>query len=601
MSSGERRVIVNNLEEAQAADIVRLQDISAQGRNSALQALIPAELQGPPISNPGLVRPFQALPGDSIPHQIFSGLLVRPDNAAFLTVDPGVAAFFNPSFAGLTADDSSWILVDDPGLTNPATLTFLANGGGGARWDIVECQAGADAITETATIPIFNPSTNTFTPTPTQAKVRRSVISYRIRRGTSGAGIPDPDPNWCPLAAVIVRTDSTGFTNSDVYDIRPLNYERSYRSAGNPLSAPGGSTNERILLREASFSSFSTAGVNGLALGGYFLGDFGGYWSGGRITHNLPASSAGGFGDVNSGGPEFQGLNLENAEVRSGAFALSANGMIVLGAFFPRGYPRWVRYSQSPIAANTQRIRSNSGQRFPFGPRGLLMALAGANGGALVQRNGLISPAPLPAAMGETQNAWGHVVQYAVVDTTGTKVFPARGGRREQRYVWQDRNYTNTSGFITANLVAFIDGPAFGSFVLGNSGGALPTSSQTVSIDVTNGSANIPKNAEAVLLEVKVNLTVDAGKSVNQLQIWAQSSNFTQVLEQSNDVQFTNSGGSPAVFTSVQQFWFPLRPSQDYDGGALQTQNLILQFGGDTAAFTANAAVTACRVHGYQF
>lgn len=602
MSSGERRIRTQNLYQADASrDVIRLQDIIAQGRNAALQALIPAELQGPPISNPGLVRPFQALPSDVIPHQIFSGLLVRPDNSTFLTVDPGVAAFYNPSFTGIGADDSPWILVDDPGTTDPATLTYLSNAGPGVRWDIVECQAGADTVTEQATIPIFDPTAQQFNPTANQPVVSRSSITYRIRRGTAGGGIPDPDPNWCPLAAVHVRADSTSFANSDVYDIRPLNYERSYRSAGNPLQLPAGSTNERIVLREAAFSTFSSGGVNGLALAGYFLGDFGGYWSGGRITHNLPAANAGAFGDTNPSGPEFPGLNLENALARSGGFSLTANSVMVLGAFFPRGYPRWVRYSQSPIAANTQRIRSNTGLRFPFGPRGILMALAGADGGGIVQRNGLISPAPLPAAMGETANAWGHVVQYAIVDNGGTKVFPARGAGAEKKYSWQDRNFVNTGGYITSSYVALVNGPAIGSFTVGNSGGTTPTLGQSVSIDVTNGSDNIPKNAEEVLLEVKVALTVAAGLSVNHCEIWAAASGGTQVLYQDNETRFINSGGSPVVYTEVLQFWFPLRVGQDYDGGALQTQTLAIQFGGDVGAFTANASVTACRVHGYRF
>lgn len=600
MSSGEKRVIVSFDERAAPDDIVRLQDVAAQRLNDFLRYQLAGEVRGDWTQNPGLRAPFETLPSDppadvQIAHTVLSGLMVRPDAVGFLHVDPGVAGFFVPGFAGLTADDSPFIVVDSAGVQDGTTLPFTANAGPGVRWDIVECQPAADAATETATRDQFDEGTQTFAPT-SLPKVRRSVLTFRIRQGTAGGGVPDIASAWCPLAAVHVRTDSAGFSTTDVYDLRPLEVERCPWSMRHPLSAPAGGGRARSVVMEAELSPVSGSGINGRALGGYWRSQFGGYWSGGRIQKNLPAADTADFGDTTATGGSFNGLNLEDAKNRSAAFALAANTVMTVGAFFPRGYPRWVRYSQAALAiSGTTRLRETAA-RYPQGPRGILMALAGEGGGGNVQRNGLIAPSTLPAAFGETVGAWGQVVGYAVVGTAGTDVYPGIGTSSDNQYRFQTVNADFAGTFTPApdlTDLAFVNLPSFTLDAVGS-----PADAHSAFVNLVPGTSKIPMNAASVFLQLEATIPLHTGKFFTGVEVFAvYGGGLTVPLAVANSDTYNSTGGTKTL-NQLFRVWVPLAPNATYDGASAGPTALAVRWLGDSAALDAPTIVG--RLRGYQ-
>lgn len=444
MGSGQRQIVMQDLERAEPEDVIRGIAFEAASRLEQLRYLLGPQISGSPHNFPGLIEPHLTQPADDVGHQCLGGLLVRPDNATHLLIDAGVACMVQPARAGLTADDSPWIFCKDPGVSNPATLTFLANAGPGIRWDIVECQVAADATTESSTRDVLDPITLQFAP-QLLPKVTKGALTYRIRRGTQGAGIPAIDGDWMPLAAVHTRADATGFDNCDVYDIRPLEPERCYFSPLHPLVTPASSPvagpGYKFVLEEAEFDGNAPGGINGMALGGYYRSHFGGYWSGGRIRRNTPSASTATFGGtaIAQGNVDF--FNPETAENRSSGFAIAADDFFTIGAFFPRGYPRWVRYSQLPITASASNRLRKSG-RLPQGPRGILMVVQGG-----VLANGMITPTPMPTVFGETDSAWGHVVCEGMTNGT-TDYRCAFGGTSDRKFYHLTQNVTIGAGAV---------------------------------------------------------------------------------------------------------------------------------------------------------
>lgn len=590
MSSGERRIIVSLDERADPGDIVRLQEIAAQARNDALRYLNPAEVRGDFYSNPGILAPYTSLPAAppsdvEIAHQCFSGLMVRPDNAGYLLVDPGVGAFFVPAFGGATVDDSPWILVDSPGVTSTTALLFVANGGPGVRWDIVECQPTADAVTESVLRDVFDPGTQTASP-QTVDKVRRSVLTFRIRAGTQGAGIPEIDPAWMPLAAVHVRTDSAGFHLTDVYDIRPLESERCPFAMRHPKSPPAGNRKERSVLYDGEFAPIKTGSVSGMFLRGYFRGHFGGYWSGGEIRNSLPATNTADFNNQGATGSDLFGFNAEDPDRRSGAFALTANSVIAIGAFFPRGYPRWVRYCQPPEASNTStRLRVIG--RIPKGPRGILVAIDGPGGGGFIDRNGLIQAVPMPAPFGETQDAFGHVVCYAVVGADGVSIYPPRGNVAKNEYAWPILEVVEGGALdpqVNENSIAVISGPTVSGALNGATALALMAT-------FTPGLNNVPTNASAVLCALWCSITATSMGMLVPAAAYDQANGFGQAIEAFQMPVV-------AVGFAFWTFWMPLKPAGAYDSSGVEDMQLAANFFG--SGFTGSAA-TQLRILGYRF
>ncbi len=601
MSSGQKSITVQVNERAEPADILTLQRYEAQRSGEIARWLVAAKLAGSFSSNPGMhsaYEPFSegAAPTDEVAHQCLSGLMVRP-GTTFCAVDPGGAAFYQPARAALTSDDTPWIFGFSAGLNDPTQLTFLANAGPGIRWDIIECQVGADAVQSQSSRQMFDPVLQVFAPQNVD-KVLASPFTFRIRRGVQGAGIPAIAADWMPLAAVHVRTDSTSFADSDLYDIRPLTTDRCEWSARAPFGAPASGRTDRIVLEEAEFSPQAIGGVNGLSLRGYFRAHFGGYWSGGELRRNLPAVSAGNFGGTGTTGGSFDSFNFEHADMRSGAFALAANTLVTLGAFFPRGYPRWVRYSEPALASDTS-TRLRVGGRYPQGCRGILAVLNGSEGGGLVQKNGIIQPATMPVGLGETTGAWGHVVCYAAVGSAGNDVYPPAGSGVDQKYVWPTHTVTYAG--------ASAPGPDFTTVVNQDNGGAAftfdalgnPSNAHSAVVTISASGPSVPKSAAAILVEIQSVFSILTAKQLTQTFAKADIGGFCLDLAGTFSPIPNDSGGTLNYLQQLN-LWVPLRPNTAYDDlAAAGATKLALRWAATAGGFNANP-VCSIRFKGYQ-
>jgi hypothetical protein len=397
MGSGNSRIIINPLERAVSNDINRLESMLSTSAGEYSRWLVNREIGGDFFNYPGESAAYLALPPNSdflVAHDCISGLMVRPDNAGSLIIDPGEGGFFVPAFLNATADDTKYVRVSDAGVQSLGVLTWTANGGAGVRWDIVECQP-TEALLESSSRDIYNTTTGLFTPAVVQ-KVRAGALTYRIRLGTPAGGVPPIANDWMPLAAIHTRTDSTGFLDSDVYDIRPLVNERTPFGINHPTSppAPTSGIGYRAVLYESELSHVDAAGMTGKALTGYFRSHFAGYWSGGAIRRNTPSGSAATFGLTTALAGNTPYFNPAATENRSSSYAIVGDDRFTIGAHFPRGYPRWVRYSQLALTpSNSNRLRKAG--RLPQGPRGILMISKDSGSG-----DGIIFPQNMPTAFG---------------------------------------------------------------------------------------------------------------------------------------------------------------------------------------------------------
>lgn len=598
MSSGNRSVLIALLERADPADILKLQALLAQYSGEITRWLTAAKIVGAYNTFPGTQAAYApstdpTVPTDEVAHSCLSGLMVVP-HPTYLEIQPGAAAFYQPLRAGLTADDTPWIVGSTTGLNDAAQLTFLANAGPGIRWDIIECQIAADSVESTAGRELFDPVANVFNPA-TVNKIQHSAFTFRVRRGTQGAGVPAIDADWMPIAAVHVRTDATSYDNSDIYDLRPLIYERTPFATRHPLAAPSAGNLYKSVLYEAEFRAEEHPTPNGMLLRGYFRGHFGGYWSGGEVEYNLPATNLADFGDSGTGGSSLVAINYENADLRQGAFALTANQVITLGCFFPRGYPRWVRYSQvSQPADATTRLRTAG--RYPRGPRGILFALAGEDANGLGERNGIINPATMPAAFGETTGAWGHVVQYAITNNAGDGVLPAQGNSFSNYYAWQ--NYLVTEGGALTPSIAtqtLADGPT----VTGDLGAAAPAGSAAIKAVFTPGANRVPISASAVHIDLLLGANIDnAGQigTVTPLVAYEFDKGFGQAIPAHGIPQYMNDGGGAFNAGWVFSFMMPLVPNLIYGGVAAPSD---MGLAGQWIGAGINSMTGTTRIHGY--
>jgi hypothetical protein len=589
--SGNKRINILDLERAEETDILRLESFLAADAHELARHRWNADLRGSFFDNPGLEIPFSALPVTLdyvMVHDCVSGLMVRPDNATSLGVDPGEAAFFAPAFPNLTADDSQYIAVKSNGLAIPnATLTFLANAGPGVRWDIVECQP-TEVVVEATTRPVFTPPNGPFTPTPVN-KVLGGELTFRIRRGTAGGGIPDPDPAWMPLAAVHVRTDATSFSNSDIYDIRPLVAERCPWSMRHPLAVPSGTTRFRSVIYEGEWHAEPAGGVNGMTSGGYFRSAFAGYWSGGIVQKNVPSDNLANFGGTGVTGGSFARLNWEDTRNQvSGGIPGGADRLLTLGAFFPRGYPRWVRYSQAALVANgTNRLRTSG--RLPQGPRGILVVTPNQS-----LRNGIIIPQTLPTHFGETVGCWGQVVGHALWDDIDTAAFPGVGGTYDGKVLFPC-NRDGGGG-------SYIQDPQVAAVVLT---GSLPsTTTWRVLGTIAPGSLGVPATARAILVRIHIALVL-AGTagfvSFANLRLSLAAPGGRALLPELGG-QWT--GLLPVVAGVAGAFWeadlwIPLWPASTYDGGGSAGVGVNI-LGTNDISFVTAPPIASAEIQGYQ-
>lgn len=369
MSQGDKRLVWNLRERILSADLVRGQALAAAEKAGLLRSFYDDTL-GDWFDAPGL----QSLITSSTPSllgDVYGGLMVQPDNAAYFLVQPGSIGVLEPT--GLGPDDSPYRVVVDPGVSVAGALPFTSNAGGvSPRWDVVECQP-VDRVLEQQTRDIYNPATGVVVPTLVD-KVRAGQLNYRVRVGTPGSGFPGVAAGWLPLAVVCAPAGSNSLLTSDVWDVRPLVRERVKKP--HPVDPSTGTGFAPIPTADYRFITQTENKWNGVA-----ESEFNGYAAGGMLTRSTPSTLAQ-FGLTTAGGGRFASLNADLVDNQA-SYTLGANTPVYLVALFPVLLPRWQRYSQVPVGTG----------RVPAGPRGFLVATT-----TKPAPNGVIKSMPLPTA-----------------------------------------------------------------------------------------------------------------------------------------------------------------------------------------------------------
>lgn len=599
MGSGNRRIIINTRERAISSDINRAESLVVADGHEFNRWRVNRDIVGDFYNFPGLQHAYTALPASNqflVPHDCISGLMVDPTNAAGLLIDAGEAAFFVAAFPNAGADDSVYIQVSDAGVSSLATLPFVANGGPGIRWDIVECQP-VENLLESASRDIYNTTTGQFTSSVVE-KVRGGALTYRIRQGTPGNGIPDIDSAWMPLAAIHVRTDATGFHQCDVYDIRPLVNERCETSPNHPLVPPATASNNagyRLVMDECEFGLKADAGINGHALTGYWKSHFGGFLSGGQIRCNTVSTSSATFGGTAVGEASYGFFNPQATINQSSGYTPAAASWFTIGAFFPRGYPRWVRYSQAVVNASSGNHLRITGRRIPQGPRGVLMVVF-----EQVNPNGIIRQKAMPTAFGETQNAWGHAVCEGYTHGA-SDYYPAEGGSYDRKFIHSQLMITPGSGATPAAATNICGGST-----LVASAAAISTATlTTVDFNIARVYP-VPPYARAVLMSFGISMEFAAPGTVYFDR--AMMLNRNSIVTGPGKVIEFPGGQSPTdptfsdFFSWSGTFWLPLNPSEASfdDGNALSANYLSLVFSHTGTGAPSGAVGIVPKILGYQ-
>lgn len=496
MSSGQSRIIINTCERAVSTDINRLQAFIAKDRQQELRRRNNRPSTGfNDYANPGLYVDPSALPANpsyGTLHDVHGGLMVRPDLPTDLLVDPGSAGFFFPGYTGLTSEDSPYIMVDDAGVQTTGVLTFTGNASGFPRIDIVECQP-VDTVIESSNRDIYDPLTGLFTPALVE-KVRRAVLSYRIRLGTPNACFPDLDQSWLPLAFIVMQDGAANFTECDFYDVRPLVAERTNQYGGSTtpiVSSPGqpptGVWDRGIRPTGAQICR------------GWFRGAYNGYYVGGLIRRNTPSSLAdfGGAGNLTT----FDASAAANQAAAPYA-PNSGSGMLnALVAYFPKGLGRCVRYGQANASSVSTGQVTPAG-RLPQGANGILFL---ARPASLSSSGAFIQPS-VPSIFGAAADAGGAIVVGWFLGTgAGYRSFMSQGKKHFPTYDTAPYPYTPTIS-------------------------ALPSGSPSVSITISPSGSSIdwgtnanfvPCNVARVLLSTNVSFTLNNVTNPSQYRLGA--------------------------------------------------------------------------------
>lgn len=367
-----KRINIITLERAQHEDLMRGDAFGVAALGEVLRSLY--DDHSWPETFPGYIVRSTITEAPLRAH-VLAGLMVRPANAAYLLVDSGsMLACITPA----SGDDSILELVQDPGVVSTSVLTFTANASGSSRLDIVECSV-VDTVLESDTRGIFDTTTRDFDPQSVD-KVLAPQLSYRIRNGVAGSGLPAVASGWLPLAVVCVLPSAVGFTQCEMWDVRPLVSDRVKFS--DPPLDPGNVARSHYRQLDGYWS------CRLLGLNGYAASKFNGYIAGGDLIANTAFPIA-------DQGNSPSGLSLNYVPSQTPGLAMPSGGVIHVAALFPGGLPRWVKYIDPGSVSPT-------GSRIPYGPRGLLVVTA-----AQPDRSGYFSGVMPPAASGFTVAAPG--------------------------------------------------------------------------------------------------------------------------------------------------------------------------------------------------
>lgn len=456
MSSGQKNVVINTLERALSTDINDIQAFIARDRNQTFRRTYqhadpgqyPIYRAGSPIDTDLSVLPAGATEGTV--HDCVGGLMVRPDVANDLLIDPGTAAFFVPAFTGATPDDSPYIVVDSDGVQSAGVLTFTPNAGGGPRIDWIECRPVL--VTTQQNRDVFDPVTQTFS---SQAVNKETVaeLEFRIRLGAPDGDFPDIDQEWMPLACCVVQVGAVGFTQCEFYDVRPLLRERTEWGWTDFVdTTASGSVRGAARLIERSITPNNTSETQG-----WCVAEYRGYRSGGMLWKNQPSTLAN-FGTEDD--VVFDCDDTDNHVQGAGNQPLNTDGQVnYIMAFFPKGLGRFVRYSQNSVGPQVGVTAQNpvSGRL----PRGFNGILALGRPSTSNQRRGVLLPSAVPSVLGPNWPAgvstgtvlMGWLVGYSLGRGAGQYVMMHSGSRVMivDDISFQSHNLTVPGGFPSAS------------------------------------------------------------------------------------------------------------------------------------------------------
>lgn len=343
MSGGNRAVVFNTRERVISTDQNRHQAFGASDRAEVLRRLM--GMHG--FGTPGIIETGSyvdttaadsASVGTPITADLYDGLVVLPQAATLnLLVSPGSVGLDDPDGqtgssdpTAPSTDDSRLKVVVDPGIQVAGALVIGA-GSGSTRVDVIEVQR-VTTVLETDSRDIFDPSTGSFVPVSVP-KVVAGRLTYRVRAGTPGGGLPANVQGWLPLCVAVVVSSATSVDDIDFWDVRPLVSAR--------VEPPGSGFHISSALQGKAFADQTTTPAETNLVG--------------FITNRIGAYAGGGF--IQRGGVA---IDIASAEFTTPGYTPVTGNFWNLVAVFPNGLPRWVRYLDAPAS------------RIPNGPNGVL-------------------------------------------------------------------------------------------------------------------------------------------------------------------------------------------------------------------------------------
>jgi hypothetical protein len=509
-------------------------------------------------------------------HRIIGGLMVRPDAPSYLLVDPGTVLYWTGPTG--STDDSDIISASTPGLTDITTLVFTPNSGGNTRVDIVECRP-VDTATETGVSrDIYNQTTRKFVPNPV-TKVSEAIFDWRIRVGTVGVA-PTIDPDWIPLAVILVYPSSTNFASCDFYDVR------YFADAPNPTYEGGAASSVHIEYSNENNVWGVRSGAAETREYGVWKAKVSGVELGGLM---FPTLSEGSFGT------DIDYVDIASANNNCRALDLTAGHLNVLCCFIPYQFPtRFVRYAralESVVAADTYATAAITG-RFPKGPNGVFATAAKSAIG--VVRSGYITPTTsLKASMGFGNAPWLGVqvaeftysssgtAAYCPINILGTHIEPASAG-------WVSPGLSFPWRGTIAHSLVFTETTDSSSWYQWET--TLTPSGTNIT---TAGASAIPANAKYVDILVNVAAVSDTLGGANEVDVQAENS----IIDRAYIVSQTPYLGDPPASIYEKRIRVYLQPSPDAAGyGTSSTRIKIFM---SKMVSTANYTGVAYRNYGY--
>lgn len=476
---------------------------------------------------------------------VLGGLKVRPFSS-YLLVSPGVLGSLVTTASYSSALDSDYMLVDSAGVQDATVLPFVANPSGSARVDVVECQV-IDVVTNVS-VDVIDPVTELFS-SSLQPDVKQAGLSFRIRQGTAGSGYPGHQQGWLPLAIIIHPSGSTNFSNTDIYDVRPLTAMRASSHARVHLSREYMSGHQHTYQRTLTGTLRGTFDIKANAAPMYPSSGVGPYRMVGRLCNTRPD---------NTKPVEADGYTPGNLDYVPGSTTTAAHRWIYVLAFEPHGLPRWSRYSTAPDPV--------TGEREPGSNWGLYAITHDHN--AAIYDHGKVDTYNLPTSYGIT-GAHRATVVAMYAQHPGVPSYLSLTPRR--------------NGYMESE----------GSLMYVN-GGGLPTATTSSGaekfIDISGA---VPRYCSGIRFYLTLEYVCSA--AISSARIDVNLYDETTLTDISNIQAFTagaTPSGNVSLFAAPMEFSIP---TTLFTGSAIPDYRLrinitIVLTGGGSASFTLNAS-----------